>query len=435
MYHLSGNICPKYEKIILTLHPVSKNKKDMNKIDMTYPKGRIRLAALSFFLAQGLCFSTWASRIPDFKTVFAADDVMFWGWVLFMIPAGKFAALPLAGFLVSRLGSRVMSQASVLGYAAMLLTSGLATNVYVLGGCLFLFGVCWNLCDISLNTQGIGIERLLGRTTMATFHGGWSLAACFGALTGFLMILWKVPPLFHFTGVAAVIVFIVLVGRKYLQEDTEAATTNRETSAVLTGFIRRPERLLLQLGLVSLFALIVESAMFDWSGVYFESTIHAPKSLQIGFLAFMVMMTTGRFLTSYAYIKLGRQRVLQWAGFLIFGGFFISALPANFLEAMTLKVTVISTGFMLVGLGISCMVPTVYSLVGANSKTPVGIALTILSSISFIGSLAAPPLIGFLSKTFDMRIAYMAIGLLGLCILLMTSFCRAFKDSSVQSEN
>ncbi len=59
---------------------------------------------------------------------------------------------------------------------------------------------------------------------------------------------------------------------------------------------------------------------------------------------------------------------------------------------------------MLVGLGISCMGPTIYSLVGAKSKTPVGIALTILSSISFIGSLIAPLLIGAISQAFNMKI-------------------------------
>jgi MFS family permease len=399
-----------------------------------YPKERVRFAVLSFFLAQGLCFSSWASRIPDIKAIFAVGDALLWGWILFMIPVGKFIALPLAGYLVSKLGSRVMAQASIVGYAAALFGIGVISDIYLLGACLFGFGVFWNLCDISLNTQGIGIERLFGRTIMATFHGGWSLAACIGALTGFIMILANIPPVWHFSIVAVVIVAIVLSSRKYLQDDVapaqpsveNKATEKREAPALLS-FIRRPEILLIQLGVVSLFALIVESAMFDWSGVYFESVIHAPKSLQIGFLVFMVMMTAGRFLTNYAYSKLGKQRVLQLAGLLIFAGFLLSALPDSLFATMMMKVIVISSGFMLVGLGISCMVPTVYSLVGAKSKTPVSMALTILSSISFIGSLIAPPLIGAVTKAFNMQYAYVVVGLLGLCILLMTSFCKAFR--------
>lgn len=343
-----------------------------------------------------------------------------------MIPVGKFVAIPLAGYLVSKLGSRIMVQISIMGYALSLFAIGTALNIYMLGVFLFCFGVFWNLCDISLNTQGIGIERLYGRTIMASFHGGWSLAACLGALIGFIMIVSDVTPFWHFTLIAALILLLTMVSRRYLQDDVFTAEAVEDKSEKWQ-YIKRPEMLLIKLGLVGLFALVVESAMFDWSGVYFESVLQVPKSLQIGFLVFMVMMTVGRFLANYAYRIWGKQRVLQLSGVFIFIGFFTSALLGSTVDSMALKVIVNSFGFMLVGLGISSMVPTIYSLVGAKSKTPVGIALTILSSISFIGSLVAPLLIGAISQAFNMEYAYMVVGLLGLCILLMTTFSKAFR--------
>ena len=404
----------------------------------THPKERIRFAILTFFFAQGLCMASWASRIPDFKDVFAANYAFYWGLILFMIPVGKFVAIPLAGYLVSRLGSRTMVQVSILGYAISLLCVGLAHEVYLLGFLLFGFGVFWNLCDISFNTQGIEVERLYGKTIMATFHGGWSLGACTGALIGFVMIWLGVAPVWHYMLISAIILLIVLAGRKYLQEATlredeeslpnsgTASQVEVETPNVFRLLFRKPEILLLQLGLVGLFALIVESAMFDWSAVYFESVVNVPKSLQIGFLVFMVMMAAGRFLTNYAYQLWGKKKVLQLAGSLICIGFFISALLGNTFDSMVMKVIINSLGFMLVGLGISCIVPTLYSFVGAKSKTPVSIALTILSSISFIGSLIAPLLIGAITQAFDIRIAYMIIGVLGGCIVLIVSFSKGF---------
>ena len=393
---------------------------------VAYSKEHIRFAVLSFFLAQGLCFSSWASRIPDIKEIFTVNDALYWGIVLFMIPVGKFVAIPLAGYLVSKLGSRIMVQISIMGYALSLFAIGTALNIYMLGVFLFCFGVFWNLCDISLNTQGIGIERLYGRTIMASFHGGWSLAACLGALIGFIMIVSDVTPFWHFTLIAALILLLTMVSCRYLQDDVSTAEAVEDKSEKWQ-YIKRPEMLLIKLGLVGLFALVVESAMFDWSGVYFESVLQVPKSLQIGFLVFMVMMTVGRFLANYAYRIWGKQRVLQLSGAFIFIGFFTSALLGSTVDSMALKVIVNSFGFMLVGLGISSMVPTIYSLVGAKSKTPVGIALTILSSISFIGSLVAPLLIGAISQAFNMEYAYMVVGLLGLCILLMTTFSKAFR--------
>lgn len=139
----------------------------------------------------------------------------------------------------------------------------------------------------------------------------------------------------------------------------------------------------------------------------------------------MIMMATGRFLTNYAYQLWGKKKVLQLAGSFICIGFFVSALLGGVFESMAMKVIINSLGFMLVGLGISCIVPTLYSFVGAKSKTPVSIALTILSSISFIGR-DCSLLIGAISQAFDIRIAYMIIGILGGCIVLIVSFSSAF---------
>ena len=71
------------------------NEKMNATLGNAFPKERIRYAMLSFFLAQGLCFSSWASRIPDVKDIFEVNYAFYWGLVLFLIPVGKFVAIPL----------------------------------------------------------------------------------------------------------------------------------------------------------------------------------------------------------------------------------------------------------------------------------------------------------------------------------------------------
>ena len=73
----------------------------MNNL-FVFPKEKIRFAILTFFFAQGLCMASWASRIPYFKDLFAANYAFFWGIILLMLPIGKFVAIPLAGFLVNK---------------------------------------------------------------------------------------------------------------------------------------------------------------------------------------------------------------------------------------------------------------------------------------------------------------------------------------------
>lgn len=400
-----------------------------NQPKLSYSKEKIRLGVLTFYLSQGLCFASWASRIPDIKNYFSVTDDFIWGLLLFLIPVGKFLAIPLAGYTVSKFGSKVMVQIAVMGYAISLFGIGITPtpNIYLLGVWLFAFGVFWNLTDISLNTQGIDIERLFDKTVMGSFHGAWSLAACIGALIGFMMINFQVNQLYHFTIVFVVITLSWLINRKYLQADLQQKPDSAEiknTEQIVTEKGKRrfkmPELVLIQLGIIGLFALIVESAMFDWGGVYFETAVGAPKSLQIGFLLFMVMMTAGRFLMHKAYSTFGKKKTVQIAGLLIFAGMFISALFPS--------VILCSIGFMLVGLGISCMVPTIYNAVGEKSKTPTSIALTILSTISFMGSLVAPLLIGSISQSLNMSYAYMIVGLLGLAMVIVTSVTGAISD-------
>lgn len=392
---------------------------------LKYSKQRIRVGVLTFYLSQGLCFATWASRIPDLKSQFNVIDDFWWGMILWLIPIGKFTSIPLSGYTVPKYGSQIMVQVAILGYALSLFLIGISSNIYVLGVCLFLFGAFWNLTDISLNTQGIDIERVFGKTIMGAFHGAWSFAACVGALIGYLMINLQVDTFEHFSIITVLIIISWLFNNKYLVKDLRNPLEKEEKEDIELLKKKKfsmPDNVLIQLGLLGLFALIVESAMFDWGALFFKSTVNVSENLQIGFLIFMVMMTTGRLLTNKAYNIFGKKGTVQLAGILIFIGMAMSSLIPGIVTT--------TIGFMLVGLGISCMVPTIYSMVGLKSKLPTGIALTILSTISFIGSLIAPPLIGGISKLMDnnIRYAYMVVGIFGLCIMLLATYTNAMTE-------
>jgi MFS family permease len=76
---------------------------------------------------------------------------------------------------------------------------------------------------------------------------------------------------------------------------------------------------------------------------------------------------------------------------------------------------------MLVGIGVSSMVPTIYSVAGRNEKVPAGIALATVSSVSYLGFLMGPPLIGYISALSSLRYSYAVIGCFGLLITLVVS--------------
>ncbi len=66
---------------------------------------RTRIAVFLFYFSMGLCFATWASRIPDIKTTLHLGDAAL-GSILFALPMGQLVTMPFSGRLVTRYGRR-----------------------------------------------------------------------------------------------------------------------------------------------------------------------------------------------------------------------------------------------------------------------------------------------------------------------------------------
>ncbi|WP_165020334.1 MFS transporter [Dysgonomonas sp. ZJ279] len=383
---------------------------------------RIRLAVFAFYFCQGLCFSSWASRIPDIKSFLSLDDAA-WGTILFMIPIGQVCAMTISGLLVSKLGSRNILKYAFPLYSLSLLAIGLSTTQYSLILSLVFYGICGNFCNISVNTQGVTTENLYGKSIMSSFHGGWSLAGFTGSLIGLLMINLKVSPFHHFIFIIILVNCIAFFNHKYLQPDMKKVRANPEDQ--LAKKRNKPEKFLFMLGIVAFCGMAAEGSMFDWSGIYFKDVVKVPESLvPIGFTAFMIMMASGRFVADKAIRRWSRMRIIQMSGFLIFLGLLISVAYPH--------IIVTTIGFMIVGLGTSSIVPTIYSIAGQKTRIPTGLALTIVSSISFLGFLAGPPLIGYISHVTSLRYSYAMVSLLGICIIILVSQIRVFKKDKTE---
>jgi MFS family permease len=82
---------------------------------------------------------------------------------------------------------------------------------------------------------------------------------------------------------------------------------------------------------------------------------------------------------------------------------------------------------MLVGFGVSNVVPIIFNLAGNNENIPTGIALTIVTSISFLGFLIGPPLIGFIAELTNLKYSFAIIGVFGVFISLLVTRLNIFK--------
>jgi MFS family permease len=368
-------------------------------------KRRVALGAMFFFM--GLCFASWAARIPDIQSKFQLSEGQL-GTILLCLPIGSMLGLPLAGWSVHKYGSRIVVLLGSFTYAITLPLIGLATTTWMIVPILVVFGLLGNIMNISLNTQALGLEDQMGKSILASFHGLWSMAGFTGAGIGAGLIFLDFSPAAHYGVITGISFVIVVASQKFILND------KRDSSDGGGLVLRKPDDLLLRIGMIAFLGMMTEGCMFDWSGVYFKKIVLAePGLVALGYVCFMGAMAFGRFITDKATHRFGRIPVLQASGIAIFSGLILSVLvPTVFTAAF---------GFLLVGLGVASIVPISYGIAGRSKMFAPSVALALVSTISFFGFLLGPPLIGFVADLFDLKVSFMLISINGLGILLLSS--------------
>jgi MFS family permease len=367
-------------------------------------KRRIALGSL-FFLA-GLCFSSWASRIPDIQLRFNLSESQL-GSLLLGLPLGSLVALPLAGWAVHRFGSKIVILISASCYLTFLSLIGWSTSIWMLIPVLVVFGMLGNMMNISLNTQALALEDNYGRSILASFHGLWSLAGFTGAGIGAVMIYLDMVPKYHFLFVSCLVLLMLLFSQSYLIKEKSHGGGG--------GLVlRKPDDLLLRIGGIAFLGMLSEGCMFDWSGVYFKKVVQIePGLVALGYVSFMGAMATGRFISDRLNNRFGRILILRISGILIFVGLLLSVLFPTPVMA--------TIGFLLVGLGVAAIIPVSYSIAGRSKLYSPGVALALISTISFFGFLLGPPMIGFIADLLSLKASFILVGIAGLGIALLTS--------------
>lgn len=372
-----------------------------------------RIAISIYFYFLGFVFSSWASRIPDIKDRYALSDAQL-GSLLFMLPLGALLSLPLSGWMVSRAGSKFMSLGSMLIYVMTLLAIPMVNSVAMLSVVLFFFGFLGNLGNISLNAQGIAIQHRLGKSILSSLHAMWSVGAfSAAAFTDWMTEAGRVME-FQYTLITLVVSFAVVVLFSILVKDPDLADEEQKIFAL-------PNRALLLLGLICFCVAMSEGAMADWSSLYYRQVSNQTHVVSaLGYTAFALFMSIGRFIGDALIEKWGFKRVLQGNGLLIAMGMVIS-LSTSF-------PVFVMIGFALVGLGVSSVFPVVYILATKEKSMQPSAALAAVSSVGFLGFLVGPPIIGFVAQVTGLRIALTIVVLLGFIILFLTRRPQVIKE-------
>ena len=368
-------------------------------------------AVVSRFLLHGLIVSTWVSCIPAVQSSLKLTNARL-GLCLLGTAIGSVLAIPITGWLVTRYGSKRVAAWSTLGFSIALAAPSLAGNAALLFAALLLFGAMAGANDVSINAQGVAVERAMAAPTMSRFHAMFSIGGMIGASVGGLVAAHKVSPCAHMGAASALFLVISLLTGPFLFD----ARDNRSR-------VSRERRLrAIPMALVTLAAIgfcmfLSEGAIADWTGVYLKQSLSAgPGLAATGYAVFSTGMAVFRLLGDNLTARLGPVRTLRAGALLAAAGLCTALLAASPMAALP--------GFALTGAGFSVIVPLVFGAGGRIKSFPSGAGVALVSGSGYIGFLFGPPLIGFIAQHSSLRFA--------LCILAVLSLFTAALANAVR---
>ena len=363
-------------------------------------------AVATYFLANGIVMGAWVPHVPDRARELHLDAGSL-GWVLLASGLGALLAMPLAGRLTARLGSRAVCRVAGVGFPLVLSAVVLAPTTPLLTLALLCFGLSGASMDVAMNAQGIAVEEQLGERTISRLHGMWSVGGFIGASITSLALARHAAASHIVLCFTAGLVALVIAATPFLFSRPEEGL-HQQTHAL------RPNGRLLLLGMVAFVSMVSEGSIADWSGLYLRVIRAAGQGVSgYGYAAFAALMVTGRLSGDWIVARLGEERTLLLGGLLSAAG--LAVVVGSDWAHLTGMVWWL-IGFAMVGAGIANSSPVIYRTAGRVPGVPAGAAIATAVGIGYAGFLAGPPGLGFVGKHAGLTAILLAV--MAMCCLL-----------------
>ena len=378
---------------------------------------RARLAVTITFIINGFTAGTFVARIPDFKRLLDISNGTL-GLSLLFVSIGVFVALRPAGRNSARFGSKPVIFWSTLAVAVSCVLVGLLFNLQWFWFSLFIFGFALATQDVAMNAHAVVVEQSAGRRLMSVFHGMFSVGTLIGGVLGGLFSQWEVTPIQQAITLAVIyLVAAFLVKPLFLPAEVDKHDFS-------TGPRAKHPFIFWIFGLFGLFAAISEGAAGDWGGVLARDAFGAtPFISTLPYIVFCTAMIIGRFSGDYLAHRFGASIIIASGG-LISGtgltvGLFIGGVPA------------IMAAWFLLGLGLSVVIPLMFSAAGTLASTKyAGViapseAVAKVSGVSYFGFVIGPPLIGFIADVIELRWTLLLIAALAYLLIFASKYAKS----------
>ncbi|MDR3691098.1 MAG: MFS transporter [Fimbriimonas sp.] len=359
--------------------------------------------SLAFFVLGG-CFACIACRIPDIQRSLGMDEAQV-GLALMSCAVGALAGVAVAGGICARNGSHKVTVWAGVGCCVCLAGLSIAWNLWVLFGVFLCYGALSGVMDVAMNTNGVAVEKQIGRPIMSSLHGMFSLGGLVWAGVGWALVKMGISVPEHFVGASVLLAGTML----WILPSMQVAIPPKDK---LTPAFVLPERAVLLIGIIAFSAFLSEGAMGDWSAIYLRKVLHQSDAAStLGYFAFSLAMTTTRFGGDSVLRRFGPTATLRVSGLITAVGLG-SALWFG-IPWLTIL------GFATVGLGMATVAPIAFSVGGRMGGDNPDHAIGSIATMAYIAFLVGPSAIGFIAKSSSLREALIVVVVLSLTIVAL----------------
>ena len=352
---------------------------------------------MAAFIAMGVVWGTFMASMPDLKEGLGVSDGQLGRLLLF----GSLMAITMM-LLAPRLGGWLGRWAVPLGTAMMglgvMLPAQASAPVFFIGA-LMVMGGATGALDVWMNARLSTIEAGRGMVLMNLNHAVYSFAYAGAAgLTGLARAAGFTPV--AILGAAGLVVLAL-------------ATLSLEREGRIDGFVGRGvARPRVRLGMVPLLAgllilvgFLAENAAEAWSALYIERDLGGGTGAGSAGPALLgLTMGMGRLAGQVVASRVADQVLLR-------GGLAVAALGSLVVISAN-GVAMAYLGFMVLGLGISVLVPTALAVAGRLSPPALrSHAIARATVLGYLGFFLGPPVLGLTAELAGLRLAYGLVAL------------------------
>ncbi|GGS92884.1 MFS transporter [Planobispora rosea] len=332
------------------------------------------------------------------------------GFALFCPALAAFVAMPMAARLTHRYGGRSTTRILLVLWCAALPLPSLAPGFGWLCVIFLLYGAAAGMCDVTMNAQGVIVERRLERPIMSGLHGMWSVGCLAGAGVGTVAAQLGVDARLHH-GVTALVllVFGVVLSRTLLDTWPEPGEKTPPRFTV-------PPRTVLAIGAVGFCATFAEGASQSWAAVYVKNVTGGGEGVAAACYAlFSLSMAAARLSGDSIVRRLGPVTAVRAGGLLATAGTVLVAIARTPFLAIT--------GFVLLGLGVAVIAPLAFTA-GGNATPEPGQGVAGIATFTYLSSLIAPAVTGWIAHATSLPATFGLIAAVTLTGALLAGALR-----------